>query len=118
MRSRPPRPRAARRRGGERGFTISELVLVLAVLGGLIAIIVVSVNGIDGDAAERECRTELRTIKAATEQFKAEIGFYPPDDEALDFGGFLARSESPNWEVVTLDEAEGPTYRPEGDRCA
>lgn len=100
------------------GFTISELVLVLAVLGGLIAIVVVSVSGLDDDAAARECRTELRTIKTATERFKAEIGYYPPDDQALDYSGFLDRAESPNWQVVTLDEAEGPTYRPEGDRCA
>jgi general secretion pathway protein G len=100
------------------GFTISELVLVLVVIAGLIAIIVVSVNGIDDDAAERECRTELRTIKAATERFKAEIGYYPPDDDALAYAAILDQDESPNWRVVTRDEAAGPRFEPEGDRCA
>jgi len=93
------------------------LALVLVVLAGLLTIIVVSVNGLDGDEAERECRTELRTIKAATERFKAEVGFYPPTDKALQDVDFLNLEDTPNWEVVTLDEAEGPTYRPVGPRC-
>jgi general secretion pathway protein G len=107
-----------RRCRAQDGFTISELVLVLAVLAGLVSIVVWAVSGLDDESAQRECRTELRTIKAATERFKAEIGYYPPDDEALDFTGFLASEETPNWRVVTVDESAGPTYEPEGDRCA
>ena len=104
-------------RPGERGFTISELVLVLAVLGLLVGIVIWGVSGIDDDAAARECRTELRELKAATEQFKAEAGFYPPDDAALDTSGLLGAEKTPNWKVVTSDEASGPRYEPEGGRC-
>ncbi len=99
------------------GFTFSELALVLVVLGGLLAVVVWAVNGIDEESAKRECRTELRELKAATEQFKAEFGIYPPDDASLDELGILARDETPNWKVVTVDEAAGPAYQPEGDRC-
>lgn len=100
------------------GFTFSELALVLVVLGGLMATVVWAVSGIDDESAKRECRTELRTLKAATEQFKAEFGIYPPDDAALANLDILAESETPNWKVVTVDEAAGPEYRPEGGRCA
>lgn len=108
------RPTATR---NERGFTIAELVVVLAVFAGLIMIVVVSLNGIDDDAATRECQTELRSIKAATERFYAEVGFYPPTDQALQDAGFLDLSETPNWKVVTIAEDAGPTYKRVGDRC-
>ena len=101
----------------ERGFTISELVVVLAVFAGLIMIVVVSLNGIDEDAAARECQTELRSIKAASERFYAEVGFYPPNDQALQDAGFLDLEETPNWKVVTIDEDAGPTYKRVGSRC-
>ena len=104
-------------RADERGFTFSELALVLVVLGILIAIVAWGVGGIDETSTERDCRSELRELKAATEQFKAQAGFYPPDDRALEQSGVLARSETPNWKVVTTDDAAGPEYRPEGDRC-
>ena len=103
--------------GGQRGFTISELVLVLVVLGMLITIAVVSVRGIDDDNAETECRTELRALKAATEQFHATLTVYPPDDQALEDAAILDVEDSPNWKVVTTSEADGPSYQPEGDRC-
>ncbi len=112
-----PSPPMTEARRSEGGFTFSELILVLAVLAILVGIVVWAVGGIDDESAQRECRTELRELKAATEQFKAQAGFYPPDDRALEQSGILARSESPNWNVVTSDEETGPQYRPDGDRC-
>lgn len=102
---------------GEGGFTISELVVVLVVLAALVMIAVTSVRGIDRESAGRDCRSELRTIKAATAQFKAQAGFYPPDDAALEAAEILERSETPNWKVVTTDQEAGPQYRPQGSRC-
>lgn len=101
----------------ERGFTLSELALVLVVFVGLVTVAVVSVRGIDSRAAERECRTELRALKAATERFKAQLRIYPPDDQALLDAGVLALEDTPNWKVVTVDEEAGPEYVPVGNRC-
>jgi type II secretory pathway pseudopilin PulG len=108
-------PRRIRSQGG---FTISELVLVLAILAALVGVVVWAVGGIGEESDRRECRTELRELKAATEQFKAEAGFYPPDDKALDTSGLLAFDEVPDWKVVTKKDADGPRYLPEGTRCA
>jgi type II secretory pathway pseudopilin PulG len=99
------------------GFTISEVVVVLAVFAGLVWVIVASVRGLDDDAAERECRSELRRLKAAVEQFHGEGGFYPADDGMLEQAGILDRSETPNWRVVTAGNGR-PRYEPEGSRCA
>ncbi|MFN8017450.1 MAG: prepilin-type N-terminal cleavage/methylation domain-containing protein [Acidimicrobiales bacterium] len=105
------------KRSSQAGFTISELVLVLVVLGGLITIAVVSLRGIDRESAKRECRTELRALKAQSERFKAELSIYPPNDQALQDAGYLDLGDTPNWRVVTIDDADGPSYQPVGDRC-
>ena len=99
------------------GFTISEFVLVAVVVTALIAVALISVSGIDDDSAERECQTELRAIKAASEQFYAELNFYPPNDQALKDAGLLELAESPNYRVVAADGATKPTYETVGDRC-
>lgn len=99
------------------GFTISEFVVVVAVLALLMGIVITSVNGITRESDDRDCRTELRALKAATEQFKAQAGFYPPDDTALEVAKVLDRSETPNWRVVTKDQKAGPQYLPQGTRC-
>ena len=112
-------PAPARRVGrSERGFVISEFVLVLVVVTALILVVVVSLNGIDDESATRECQTELRAIKAASEQFYAELNFYPPDDQALKDANLMELSESPNYRVVTPKGAKEPRYEPVGTRCA
>ncbi len=100
------------------GFTISELVLVVVVVAALITIVVVSLNGIDDQSASRECQTELRAIKAASEQFHAELNFYPPNDQALKDANLMELTESPNYRVVTPKGATEPAYESVGSRCA
>jgi type II secretory pathway pseudopilin PulG len=107
---------ASRAHRSEGGFTISEVVAVLVVLAGLVWIITTSIAGLDDDEASRECRTELRTLKAATEQFRGKGGFYPENDQMLESAEILDRSETPNWRVVTGPDGD-PTFEPEGDRC-
>jgi Tfp pilus assembly protein PilE len=97
---------------------MSEFVLVVVVVAALIAIVIVSLNGIDDQSASRECQTELRAIKAASEQFYAELNFYPPNDQALKDANLMELAESPNYRVVTPDGASKPTYEPVGTRCA
>ncbi len=91
---------------------------MVVVIAALITIAVVSVSGIDDQSAARECQTELRAIKAASEQFYAELSFYPPNDQALQDANLLEPEESPNWRVVTIDGAGEPRYEPVGTRCA
>jgi type IV pilus assembly protein PilA len=50
---------------GERGFTLVELLVVLAVLAILIAIVVPNLAGITGGARRKAAETELDTVQAA-----------------------------------------------------
>lgn len=116
MHARPPRTTPQGRTPGQGGFTISELVLVLGVFAFLIGIVVVSVGGIESGTSDRDCRTELRALKAATETFNSTLGVYPPDEQALDDAGMLAPSKTPNWDVAVGSDGQ-PEYRQVGD-CA
>lgn len=115
-------PLGSRRRAGairaQHGFVISELIVVVVVVAALITIVVVSLGGIDDDSAKRECETELRAIKAASEQFYAELNFYPPNDKALKDANLLQPEESPNYRVVTPQGETQPRYEPVGTRCS
>lgn len=105
------------RRDGQAGFTIAEFVLVAVVITGLIVVAVVSLNGINDESDARECRSELRALKAASERFKAELTVYPVDDQKLEDAGFLSLDETPNYKVVTEGPDGEPQYVPVGDRC-
>lgn len=107
----------ARTRRADAGFTISEFVLVVAVFAGLLLIAVTSLSALDERSAERECRSELRALKAASERFKAELTVYPENDQKLQDAGYLDLGDTPNWKVVTETPDGDPTYVHVGDRC-
>jgi type IV pilus assembly protein PilA len=56
----------------ERGFTLVELLVVLAVLAILIAIVVPNLAGITGGAQEVACGQELDTVQAAMDTLMAD----------------------------------------------
>ncbi|MDB5777789.1 MAG: hypothetical protein JWP93_154, partial [Polaromonas sp.] len=61
MHHRPSRTADARR--GERGFTLSELILVLVVLVVLAVVITTSLSGIRRASDDHACRTQLRSLR-------------------------------------------------------
>lgn len=112
---RPASPTAPR--STEQGFTLSEFIVVLLVFLGLIAIVVVSLRGIDNESADRDCRSELRAAKAAAERYRAERGDYPSDVAQLREAGFLASGEVTHY-AVTVDINGDIVYKAIGSRCA
>ncbi len=73
----PSAVHATRRSRSAAGFTISEFLVVMAVLGLLIGIVITSVNGINGESDERDCRTELRTTFAGQARDVAAADYVP-----------------------------------------
>jgi prepilin-type N-terminal cleavage/methylation domain-containing protein len=69
-------PAAATGRG-ETGFTLLELLIVIAVLGILAAVVVFSLQGVDSSAATSACESDFATTADAVVAYHAAMGAYP-----------------------------------------
>ncbi|MCH8164477.1 MAG: type II secretion system protein [Planctomycetes bacterium] len=61
-----------------RGFTIVELLIVIAVIILLLSIVIVAVNAATRTAQSANTLTLMNSMKQALVRFKADIGYYPP----------------------------------------
>jgi general secretion pathway protein G len=82
--SRPPASRRLhRRRSGQSGFTLVELLLVLVILGILAAIVVPKFSGKTESAQITAAITQISTFATALDTFEIETGSYPRGADGL-----------------------------------
>lgn len=84
--------RADRRRFGSRGFSMIELMVVIAVIAILVSLVVVGGSRIRAIADNKQAKQVLVSIKTGLEQFHETYGYYPPllDDSGQSTGGLLS----------------------------
>lgn len=111
-----PTARTSRWRA-EHGFTVSELVLVVVLVIGLVTVAVVSVRNIRKETATSSCQTELRDLKIATGRYQAENEVYPVDQAVLVEAGLLEEGQVERWELVPAAGGGEPDYEPSGSGC-
>jgi general secretion pathway protein G len=115
----------ASRRQLQRGFTLLELIIVVAVIGILATIAMPKLLGTPEKAREAVLKTNLRTIRDVLDQYNADKGHYPPSLEELVEDGYLrtvpvdpmtrsADTWIPVFEEASLDETAAETDLPEG----
>ena len=61
-----------------KGFTMVELLVVVAIISILVAILMPVIRGVSERARETKCTGQLVQIAAALSQYKADYGRYPP----------------------------------------
>jgi len=61
------------------GFTLVEVIVVMAIIVTLFSLVAVSVGGLTGKAAERATGAMLRRIQHYLDDYKDMTGSYPPD---------------------------------------
>jgi prepilin-type N-terminal cleavage/methylation domain-containing protein len=69
--SRPVQPRRD-------GFTLIEILIVMAIIGVLVALIASAVGRALGKANQTKCANEISQLATALENFKTKYGAYPP----------------------------------------
>ena len=77
-----PTQTSSARIGGHRfGFTLVEILVVIAIIGILIAALSAAVIPALKRAQEAAVQTEMKQIELELENFKTQFGFYPPSFE-------------------------------------
>lgn len=70
--------------GNERGMTLIEIMMVVAILGILIAVVVPNLIGHDQEARRMAQKADIRSIGQALDIYHMQNGHYPSTDQGLD----------------------------------
>jgi len=71
----------------EKGLTLIELLAVVAIVGILASLAVMSYRGYLVRARLQDAKVALETVRAEEEQFRAEFGYFCPPNSLNYFGG-------------------------------
>ncbi len=78
-----------KRTKGDKGFTLIELIVVIAVLGVLATLIIPKVVGVKSEAETKAMDANARIIKNALERYYLKHGKYPGELGELVEEGYL-----------------------------
>ena len=82
-----------KKRSGEGGFTLVELLIVIVILGILAAIVVLAIGGLSGSAKTATCKSGAHTIESAEDAYFASANVTPTyGDLAAARGGGSAQA--------------------------
>jgi general secretion pathway protein G len=80
-----PRARRARsfRRGGERGFTLVEMLVVITIIGLIMALVGPRVLTYLGESKVKAARIQIESFSSALDLYYLDNGRYPTSSEGL-----------------------------------
>ncbi|QOJ01711.1 MAG: type II secretion system major pseudopilin GspG [Phycisphaeraceae bacterium] len=101
---------SAVRRGASRGFTILEVLIVIAIIAALATVVVLNLRGSQEDADRGIATAKMESLKQGLELFYNKYKRYPTDEEGLaalwDKTVILEEEESAKW-VKFVDQDKG-----------
>ena len=80
-----------------RGFTLIEMMVVIAVIGVLAATIIPSIQDVTMKARDARRKADLNNIQLALERFYEDNGYYPPSNCGWDCNEYRYSTNGPAW---------------------
>jgi general secretion pathway protein G len=100
-------PAATDRRRADRGFTLLELLVVLAILGLLIGLVAPAMLHQLGSAKEKIAFQSIERLASILDMYKLDVGSYPTTEQGLQ--SLIARPPGvPRWNGPYLKGAQPP----------
>lgn len=104
------------RKKNQRGFTLLELMIVVAILGILTAVAIPRFQQAPQKAKEAVLKTNLHTMREAFDQYFADKAAYPESLETLVEEGYLREvpvdpltGSSSTWQLIYAEEQQMDT---------
>jgi general secretion pathway protein G len=96
------------------GYTLTEMLVVIAIIGVISAVVIPQTIGQMGKAQSRAAKLQAQSLAAAVEVFGGDNGHLPTTSEGL--GALLARpAGADNWNgpyIHSKDQLNDPWGRP------
>lgn len=73
----------ARRPRPDAGFSLTELMIVVFIMGLLATMIIVSIGGVFGQSRDAKARSDIQRLDTALQMYNLDIGRYPSAQEGL-----------------------------------
>jgi general secretion pathway protein G len=97
------RPNPKHRR--DAGFTLLEMLVVLAIMGLLAAVIAPQVLRYLGSSRTQTAKVQIQNVNAALELFRLDVGRYPSQDEGLN-ALVTPPTSAPGWNGPYMQKAQ------------
>lgn len=95
---------SARRASRTSGYSLMEILIVLAIIGLLVALVGPQLTNLFGGAQTKTARMQIRTLKQAVETMNLDIGRYPTQEEGLNLLVQAPTDGTTNWNGPYLSD--------------
>ena len=94
----------ARRTGRKAGYSLMEILIVLAIMGLLVALVGPQLANMFGGAQSKTATAQVRTIKEVLNNINLDIGRFPTQEEGLSLIVQAPGDGVANWNGPYMDE--------------
>ena len=74
-------PRRSRQAAGEAGYTLTEMLVVIAIIALIAAVLTPGLINQLGRARAKAAQLQLESVAASVESYRSDVGHYPTEQE-------------------------------------